>query len=62
MQLNTAKSIALGRKVHDAFGSWRAARAAAVRNDDGVYVLTWDAVKKAASDRKKGEGTEVLGS
>lgn len=53
MQLNTTKSIELGRKVHSTFGSWKAARTAAVQNDDGVYVLKPDVVKKAISDRKK---------
>ena len=38
MRVNTAKSIALGERIHDEFGSWDAAlKAAKLR--DGVYVL-----------------------
>ncbi len=37
MQLNTAKSIELGRRVHRHFGSWEKALEAAVKTEDGVY-------------------------
>ncbi len=37
MQLNTTKSIELGRQVHRRFGSWKKAREAAVKTADGVY-------------------------
>jgi hypothetical protein len=37
MQLNTTKSIELGRQVHRKFGSWKKAFEAAVKTDDGVY-------------------------
>jgi hypothetical protein len=37
MQLNTPKSIELGRQVHRKFGSWKKALEAAVKTEDGVY-------------------------
>lgn len=37
MQLNTEQSIDLGRRVHRVFGSWKKAREAATKTDDGVY-------------------------
>ena len=49
MELNTAESIALGREVHRAFGSWQAALDAAQRNSSGVYVITRDALARAAA-------------
>ena len=38
MRVNTAKSIALGERVHNEFGSWSKARKTAVLRD-GVFVL-----------------------
>ncbi|MBV9511963.1 MAG: hypothetical protein JO303_16945 [Caulobacteraceae bacterium] len=38
MRVNTAKSIALGERIHKEFGSWAKARKTAVLRD-GVYVL-----------------------
>lgn len=38
MRVNTAKSIALGKRIHEEFGSWEKAREAADYRD-GVYVL-----------------------
>ena len=38
MRLNTAESKKLGRKIHGAFGTWQAARAASERVD-GVNVI-----------------------
>ncbi len=38
MRVNTAKSIALGERIHKEFGSWNNARKSAVLRD-GVYVL-----------------------
>jgi hypothetical protein len=45
MQLNTEKSIDLGRQVHRTFGSWRKAREAAVKSDDGVYRISSEHLK-----------------
>lgn len=39
MRVNTVESIELGQKIHDRFGSWEAARAAAQVRDDGAYVV-----------------------
>lgn len=38
MRVNTAKSIALGGRIHQEFGSWDKALKSAVLRD-GVYVL-----------------------
>jgi hypothetical protein len=38
MRVNTAKSIALGERIHQEFGSWDKALKSAVLRD-GVYVL-----------------------
>lgn len=38
MRVNTPESIITARRVHARFGSWRAAREAAILRD-GVYVL-----------------------
>ena len=42
MRVNTPESIVTARRVHARFGSWRAAREAAVLLD-GVYVLPVEA-------------------
>lgn len=52
MQLNTAQSISLGRRVHNTFGSWRRARELAVRTADGVYKLDDSAVAQVAEERQ----------
>jgi len=49
MQLNTTDSIDLGRKVHRAFGSWKNAREAAVRTEDGVYRIERNRLDEAAA-------------
>jgi hypothetical protein len=51
MRVNTAKSIALGERVHKEFGSWAEARKTAVLRD-GVYVLR---SKTAADDAAPGQ-------
>lgn len=53
MQLNTPKSIALGRKVHRAFGSWQKAREAATKAEDGTYCLDAELVEKALQEAKR---------
>ena len=53
MQLNTEKSIDLGRRVHRVFGSWKKAREAAIKTDDGVYRIQ-DARVATVNDRPKG--------
>ena len=58
MQLNTAQSIDLGRRVHRAFGSWKAAREAAVKTADGVYRIRRETLDRAeaGADPETGAG------
>lgn len=51
MQLNTDKSIDLGRQVHRTFGSWRKAREAAVKTDDGVYRIARERLNEKPAGR-----------
>lgn len=54
MRVNTAKSIQLGERIHDAYGNWDTAlKASKLR--DGVYVLPVAAASKLKSkaDPKK---------
>ncbi len=44
MQLNTVKSIKLGRRVHRRFGSWEKALEAAVKTENGVYRIAPEAL------------------
>ncbi len=53
MQLNTEESIDLGRRVHRTFGSWKKAREAATKTDDGVYRIQ-DARVAVVNDAAKG--------
>jgi hypothetical protein len=55
MQLNTTESIDLGRQVHRAFGSWKKAREAATKTNDGVYRLNKDQLLTAAKSTKPKE-------
>jgi hypothetical protein len=55
MQLNTTESIDLGRQVHRAFGSWKKAREAATKTDNGVYRLDKEQLVKAAKRNQSGE-------
>ena len=52
MQLNTEESIDLGRRVHRTFGSWKKAREAAVKTDDGIYRIANAQLAKAAHPAK----------
>lgn len=52
MQLNTEKSIDLGRQVHRTFGSWKKAREAAIKSDDGVYRIPEDRITQAPAAPK----------
>ena len=56
MQLNTAQFIDLGRRVHRAFGSWKAAREAAVKTDDGVYRIRRETLDEAEAETLAGAG------
>jgi hypothetical protein len=51
MRVNTAKSIALGKRIHNEFGSWAKAREAA-EFQDGVYVLRPGRDDARKSERK----------
>ncbi len=55
MRVNSAKSIALGERVHREFGSWDNARKTAVLRD-GVYVLR---AKETQDEAMAGKGREA---
>lgn len=52
MRVNTAKSIALGERIHKEFGSWAKARKAAELKD-GVYVLRSARQDQEEADRER---------
>lgn len=48
MQLNTQRSLELGRKVRETFGSWKNVKEAAT-HQGGIYVLDRAAIRQAKS-------------